>query len=103
MSRSFKHSPIVSTIHCESEKKEKQLWHQKWRAKNNASLNHAVHTGDAEALESFTGTDEREVSHGDALGKGGRKFLGFGALAKIAFRALDVRQSSRNMKHILAK
>ena len=103
MSRSFKHSPTVSTIHCESEKKEKQSWHQRWRAKNNASINHAVHTSDTEALEGFTGTDERSVSHKDSMGKGQRTFLGFGTLAKFAYRAMDIRQSARNLKHLMAK
>jgi len=70
MSRSYRKTPIFAHTKCHSEKDDKQLWHQRWRAHERTSLAVATHNDLADYLPVL----EKQVSNSADMGKDGRSY-----------------------------
>jgi hypothetical protein len=67
MSRSKKKTPIHGVTKCKSEKKDKKMWHAKFRHTEKQRLK-------TEDLDDFITTHEREVSNDWSFGKDGKSY-----------------------------
>lgn len=70
MSRSRRKTPILATTTCRSERQDKKLWHQRWRALERTTLASAS----AEALSAHQPLLENEVINVWAMGKDGHNY-----------------------------
>lgn len=70
MSRSRRKTPIVGHTTCRSERKDKKLWHQRWRTHERAALASAA-PGDLDAHQTLR---ENQISNVGSMGKDGRSY-----------------------------
>lgn len=68
MSRSRRKSPITGHTTCRSERQDKKIWHQRWRARERTTLA-GMSSGD---WDSYLGSMKKEVSNVWSMGKDGR-------------------------------
>ena len=70
MSRSRRKTPIFGYTTCRSERDDKKIWHQRWRAQERTGLTGAT----SESLEAYLPLRENEVSNTATMSKDGRQF-----------------------------
>ncbi|MGQ3891197.1 hypothetical protein [Legionella sp. CNM-4043-24] len=70
MSRSHRKNPIMGITTCASERQDKKIWHQRWRARERTSLNRISF----EDLDSYLPLSEKEVSNVWQMGKDGKQY-----------------------------
>ena len=85
MSRSRRKTPIFGVAKCSSEKQDKQIWHQRWRARERSALAGAS----AQALETHMPLLKNQVSNVWAMGKDGRTYWPLGAQIPEADRLAE--------------
>lgn len=72
MSRSKQKNPISGITVAESEKKDKQSWHRRWRRKVKQMLSSA----DADELQEMVLPNEHDVSDPWSMDKDGKRWFG---------------------------
>jgi hypothetical protein len=82
MSRSFRRTPIFGNTTCRSERRDKQAWHGRWRARERDAIHRSM-KGD---LETHLPVLEREASNTWSMGKDGRHYWSKVAQEKVADR-----------------
>lgn len=70
MSRSHRKTPIFGITTCRSERQDKKLWHQRWRARER----NALASASTEALDSRLPWSENQVSNVWSMGKDGHSY-----------------------------
>ena len=70
MSRSRRKTPIVGHTTCRSERKDKKLWHQRWRTRERT----APVSASPDALSAHLPLLENQVSNVWSMGKDGRSY-----------------------------
>lgn len=96
MSRSRRKTPIVGNTTCRSERHDKKLWHQRWRAcERNALANASPETWD-----SHLPILENQVSNVWSMGKDGHSYWSIARQIVVAERIAN--RKGRNSKECAA-
>ena len=99
MSRSHRKTPFVAHTTCRSERFDKQLWHQRWRSRERATLS----CSSPEALSSHLPLLEKQVSNVWSMGKDGRHYWPLSKRIKMAERIADRQGHTTQEKMALKK
>ncbi len=70
MSNSRRKTPIYGMTTCQSERRDKKIWHKKWRTNERTLLNALSHEG----LNEHISLMKNEVSSTWSMGKDGRSY-----------------------------
>lgn len=71
MSRSQRKNPIMGITTCRSERQDKKIWHQRWRARLRTQLANTA----TEDLDAILPILENEVSNIWSMGKDGKQYF----------------------------
>lgn len=97
MSRSYKKAPGSGHTTASSEKKDKQLWHRRWRAGVRTRLVGALRKD--EGVEGFLDISFREISSTWCMSKDGRAWYGRYTMDKEG----SLEEQSRRWRSIFGK
>ena len=96
MSRSRQKTPIFGITTCRSERQDKKIWHQRWRARERTALTSAS----LDELEAYLPLFENEVSNVWSMGKDGRQYWPISNQIVIAEEIAQ--RKGRNLKERLS-
>lgn len=82
MSRSARKTPVIGNTTCRSERNDKKLWHQRWRARERTALASAS----PENLSDYLPVLETQVSNVWSMGKDGHSYKPLGSQVAKAER-----------------
>lgn len=82
MSRSYRKTSICGNTTCRSEKKDKKIWHSRWRSKQRVALKNKSLDGLADELALL----EKEVSSVWDMGKDGHHYFSRTSQQRVATR-----------------
>jgi hypothetical protein len=95
MSRSNRKTPIFGMINCKSEKKDKKIWHSRWRCHERINITQISFSN----LDSYQTVLKNQISSTWDMGKDGRQYWTYESQKRIAHMlARKLTQSPREIK-----
>jgi len=70
MSRSRRKTPVIGFTTCRSERQDKKIWHQRWRARERTALTSTNYTD----FDAYLPLLEKQVSNAWDMGKDGKQY-----------------------------
>ena len=96
MSRSIKNKSFLAHACCQSEKKDKKLWHKVFRKKEKTNLSN-------NDLENYVTTHHKEVSNPWIMGKDGKSYYSQNHLLTTIKKFTEQRYKNKKERMAVAK